>query len=147
MKLSDDLRGARVTIVKAAELANMHPSHFRRLIRRGILPKPKRTAKGRPYFDYDLLDCISKVLRAGIGANGEEVTFYRRRKKSKQPIHSRRNDADPYLKDLASILTQLGYRTHEITPTKLRASLKAALGEERPPVEIAVPQLIPYLRT
>jgi len=147
MKLSDALRGARVTIVKAAELANMHPSHFRRLIRRGIFPKPKRTAKGQPYFDYDLLVCVSKVLRTGIGANGEEVTFYRRRKKTNQPIRSRRNEADPYLKDLASILTQLGYRTHEITPAKLRASLKAAFGEKSPPVEIAVPKLIPYLRT
>jgi len=62
MELTEDLQGARIGVAQAAELANMHPSHFRRLVRSGVFPKPKRTAKSRPYFDYELLTRIAEVL-------------------------------------------------------------------------------------
>ena len=79
MKVTEDLKGARLTIVLAAELVKMHPGHFRRLCQRGVFPQPKRTAKGRPYFDYELLSVIANVLKSGVGKNGEEIVFYRRR--------------------------------------------------------------------
>jgi hypothetical protein len=79
MHLKDDLKGSRVTLTRAAELAGMHPAHFRRLIRQGIFPKPRKTAKGRPYFDYDLLARVAGILSTGVGQNGQEVLFYRRK--------------------------------------------------------------------
>ncbi len=60
----------------------MNAGHLRRLSRRGVLPSPKRTAKGMPYYGYELLVQIGEVLRTGVGLNFEEISFYRRKEKT-----------------------------------------------------------------
>ncbi len=145
MKLTEDMKGARFTVVQAAELANMHPAHFRRLCRRGVFPKPKRNAKGRPYFDYELLVRIALVLKTGVAANGDEIMFYRRKPKSndRRRTSSRpaSRKADPYLSDLATIFRKLGAPDKHLTPEALNSLLLAAFGKDRPPIETAVAKL------
>ena len=67
MKISKELEGSRLNITRTAELFHMDAGHLRRLSRRGVLPAPKRTAKGMPYYCHDLLVQISEVLRTGVG--------------------------------------------------------------------------------
>ena len=146
MKVPDELKGARISVVGAAELANMHPAHFRRLIRREVFPPPKRTAKGRPYFDYDLLAGIAGILKSGVGQNGEEIVFYRRQPKTGAPRQCSRGPAahggqDGYLADLAEGLRQVGIPEELLTPAKLKAVLTAAFGRERPDLAVAIPDL------
>jgi len=146
MRIPDELNGARITVVRAAELASMHPAHFRRLVRRGVFPAPKRTAKGRPYFDYDLLGVVALVLRSGVGQNGEEILFYRRRSKS-GPAKQRARRVQPaavvdgYLADLAEGLRQVGVAEDMLKPDKLQAALTEAFGQERPDLAVAIPDL------
>ena len=47
MRLTPDLEGARVTVARAAELAGMHPAHFRRLCRRRVLPAMSKLAAAK----------------------------------------------------------------------------------------------------
>ena len=150
MELTEDLKGARIGVAQAAELAQMHPSHFRRLIRSGVFPKPKRTAKARPYFDYELLTRIAEILKSGIGENGEEVIFYRRKRKTKTAKSKPRSTEpsckqDPYLKSLAEILRELGIPKKDLTPSKLNAAMAACFGTARPEMSVAVPQIARHL--
>ena len=82
MRIPTDLDGARLNVARSAELVSMDPGHFRRLVRRGVLPAAKRTSKGMPYYDHELLCQIGQVLKSGIRLNNEEVAFYRRKSKS-----------------------------------------------------------------
>jgi hypothetical protein len=145
MNLSDDLKGSRVTLTRAAELASMHPAHFRRLIRRGIFPKPKRTAKGRPYFDYDLLARVAEILRSGIAENGQEIVFYRKGKKPAVRHLRKPQSSDPYLKELTQCLRQMGASKEKLCPENLNAILVDAFGKKRPDLEEALPIFIQRL--
>lgn len=143
MRITDDLKAARLSVVRAAELANMHPSHFRRLCRKGVFPEPKRTSKGRPYFDYGLLTAVARVLKSGVGTNGEEIIFYRRKPRSRAPKQRSGSGkpsvpSDPYLVELAQCLRQLGYSARELTPAKLDSILNDEFGGERPELNDAV---------
>jgi hypothetical protein len=84
-KIPADLDGARLNVSRTAELISMEAGHFRRLVRRGVFPTPKRTAKGMPYFDHELLCQIGHVLKSGVGLNNEEISFYRRKPKQWSP--------------------------------------------------------------
>ena len=146
MKIPAELQGARITVVRAAELVNMHPAHFRRLVRRGVFPPPKRTTKGRPFYDYDLLAAIAGILKSGVGKNGEEILFYRRKAKSGLPRQrSRRLQAAPvvdaYLPDLAAGLREVGVPEDMLKPDRLQAALAEAFGKERPDLAVAIPDL------
>ena len=146
MKLMDELKGARLSITEAAELIHMHPAHFRRLCRRGVFPQPKRTAKGRPFFDYELLTVIASVLKSGVGLNAEEIVFYRRRSRSgprKRPVRSCELSGgdDDYLANLAEGLRQVGIPEKSLTVEKLSAALTAIFGQERPELATAIPAL------
>jgi DNA-binding transcriptional MerR regulator len=146
MNLTDDLRGSRVTLTRAAELAGMHPAHFRRLIRQGVFPKPKKTAKGRPYFDYDLLSRVAEILSSGIAANGQEVLFYRRKNSKPAVRHLRRlQPPDPYLKELAQCLRQMGASKEQLSPERLDAILVDAFGKKRPDLSVSLPVVIQRL--
>ena len=139
MRLTPDLDGARVTVARAAELAGMHPTHFRRLCRRGVFPKPKRTAKGRPYFDYNLLAIIAQVIKTGLGLDGEEILFYR--KTAKRPRPGNTQAMTPYLSDIAAVLRQLGVPEKNLTASTLKRTLKQAFGSTWPDVFVAIPEL------
>ena len=146
MKLTEELKGTRLSVVRAAELANMHVAHFRRLVRRGVFPAPKRTAKGRPYFDYELLAAVAGILKGGVGKNGEEIIFYRRKPKT-NATRQRSNRpgpvmvADAYLKDLTEGLRQVGVPAVLLTASKLNAALAAEFGNDRPDLATAIPAL------
>ncbi len=62
MKIPSELEGARLNVAATAGVVSMDPGHFRRLVRRGVFPAPKRTSKGMPYYDHELL-----LLRHRIG--------------------------------------------------------------------------------
>lgn len=139
MKVTPDLRGARLSVSQTAELAGMHPAHLRRLCRRGVFPRPRRSAKGRPYFDFDLLVAIAGVLKSQIGHNGEECTFYRRNRRSaRQPQRPR---PDPYFAALAKALSQVGVPQDRLTKAKLAHRLEAAFGADRPDLPTAIAAL------
>jgi hypothetical protein len=143
MNLTDDLKGSRVTLTRAAELASMHPAHFRRLIRQGVFPKPRRTAKGRPYFDYDLLARVAEIVSSGIAENGQEVVFYRRKGSKPAVRHLRRlQPPDPYLKTLADGLRGLGIPREQLTEEHLKAVVEAAFGKNRPDMPTALPAIM-----
>lgn len=152
MNLTPDLKDTRLTVSAAAELAGMHPAHFRRLVRQGVFPRPKQTAAGRPFFDHDLLVRIAEILRTGVGANGREVMFYRKAaaKTARNPVRPkssprRQSEPDAYLSSLAAALRQLGFSNEELTPRTLIASLESAFGQERPELSAALPVLCRHL--
>ena len=139
MRLTPDMDGARVTVARAAELAGMHPTHFRRLCRRGIFPKPKRTSKDRPYYDFGTLTTIAHVIKTGIGVNKEEILFYR--KAAKRPRPESAQATTPYLSDIAAVLRQLGIPEKNLSATTLKRTLKQAFGSTWPDVSVAIPEL------
>ena len=141
MNLSDDLKDARLNMKQTAELVGMHPAHLRRLVRDGTFPPPRYTAKGRPFFDYALLAEIDQVLRTGIGANGEEVMFYRRR--SGEAKNTKRSEAgskktDDYMKFLIAGLKQVGVPCDKLEEKVVGSALSAEFGQLRPDLKEAL---------
>ena len=93
MKIPTD--DSRFNVRTTATMFCMDPGHFRRLVRRGVLPEAKRTAKSMPYYDGELLRVVVDVLRTGVGVNGEEIAFYRRRAKQSRPFDRREAKRTP----------------------------------------------------
>ena len=146
MRVTEELKDARLSIVRAAELANMHVAHFRRLVRRGVFPSPKRTTKGRPYFDYELLVTVAGVLKSGIGKNNEEIIFYRRKPRTNVTRRGSRHPeptmtANGYLADLAEGLKQVGVPDDLLTPSKLKVALAMEFDHDHPDLATAIPAL------
>jgi hypothetical protein len=142
MKVTPDLKEARLTVSAAAELAQMHPAHFRRLCRRGVFPKPRKTARGRPYFDFELLTKVAQVLKTGIGANGDEVCFYTKRHTARSRRQRRSHEQpDRYITDLTKGLSQIGVPKDQLTRTTLKTHLAQEFGTERPDLATAIAAL------
>jgi len=137
VRIPDDLKGARVNLVETASLLGMHVGHLQRLIRRGVFPQPKRTAKGLPFFDHGLLLRTTHILKTGVGLNKEEIMFHRRRQKPKEPGKSK-PQADPYLQQLSEGLLQVGVPESAIAADKLIDLLAAEFGTNRPELAVAI---------
>jgi hypothetical protein len=120
----------------------MDVGHFRRLVKRGVFPSPKRTGKGKPFYDYPLLVEIASVLKAGIGKNGEEVAFYRRKPRHEHrragSKHESKPAADEYIAAIADGCRQLGIGDADLAPNRIAALLSAEFQGERPPLAEAV---------
>jgi hypothetical protein len=145
MRIGPELNGARLTVVRTAELLPMDPGHFRRLVRRGVLPSPRRNAKGKPYYDYPLLVEIAEVLKASVGKNGEEVAFYRRKQRHRRPRvngkHESKPRADEYIAAIVEGCKQLGIVDADLAPAKIAALLSAEFRGGQPPLEQAIPAI------
>lgn len=146
MNIKPDLKNVRLTVSAAAALAHMHPSHFRRLVRQAVFPKPKKTATGRPYFDHGLLVRIAEILKTGIGDNGREVMFYR--KSASVPESSRprqrsrkRPPPDAYLNSLTDALKQLGLSGENVSLERVKAALAAEFRGARPDLHTVIPAI------
>jgi len=146
MRITDDHKDARLNVTQTATMAGLHVAHFRRLVRRRIFPPPKRTVKGKPYFDYGLLQQIAAVIRRKIGHNGQEVMFYSSQKKkpskgtTPRPGRSGRT-GDPYLASLVEGLRQLGLTDAQLDVTKIREVMSELFGSERPGLSQAIPDV------
>lgn len=126
----------RMNVTTTAAFFSMDPGHLRRLVRRGVLPKAKRTAKNMPYYDRPLLAQMRDVLRSGVGCNGEEIAFYRRRAKPQGlPQRSgsgRRATPRPgsYIESVAEGCRQLGVGDDHLTPTRITRVLVEEFGSD-----------------
>ena len=143
MRITDDHQDARLNVTQTATMAGLHVAHFRRLVRRQIFPPPKRTAKGKPYFDYGLLQQIAAVIRRKIGHNGQEVMFYSSRKKTPSKATTSkpgrdRTPEDPYLASLIEGLRQLGLTDAQLDVMKITQTLSELFGSERPDLSHAI---------
>jgi holliday junction DNA helicase RuvB len=146
--------GTRMNVTTTAALFEMDPGHFRRLVRRGVLPRAKRTSKSMPYYDHTLMERIHGVLRTGVGCNGEEIAFYRRRSKTQRPPTSRRGNGEA-AKKLSSFLEsvmegcrQLGVDADRLTPASVSRALLDEFGVdfEDHPLEEVIPVVILHLQ-
>mgnify|MGYP001042949779 CR=1 FL=1 len=145
MRITPELDGARVTVARAAELAGMHPAYFRRLCRRGVFPKPKRTPKGRPYYDYRMLVTIARVIKTGIGLNREEIMFRQRPAHHNKTPSRKASQPDPLITELIAAFRKLGAPEKEIKPKALKARLRVTFGSERPSFDTAFQELLSQL--
>ncbi len=146
MRIPNELEGARLNVMQTAELLSMDPGHMRRLVKRGVFPSPKRTAKNMPYFDFELLTKIGQILKSGIGSSGEEIAFYRRKpKQNKRQTNQprRRPDAqkDDYIESIIEGCKQLGIEDEQLKPSCIAEVLTAEFGNDRPPLEQAIPKV------
>lgn len=145
MRISAELQGARLNVSRTAELLPMDVGHFRRLVRRGVFPRPKRTAKGKPFYDFDLIVEIDGILKSGIGRNGEEMAFYRRKPRHEHRRAGKRQEprpaADEYVAAIAEGLKQLGIADADLAPNRIAALLSAEFQGERPALEQAIPTI------
>ena len=146
LRITDRIEGVAhgFNVSRTAELLPMDVGHFRRLIKRGVFPSPKRTGKGKAFYDYELLVEIASVLKAGIGRNGEEIAFYRRKPKrpSQRTAAAKREQqpaADDYVNAVVEGCRQLGIADADLEPTKISAILAAEFKDERPSLEQAIP--------
>ncbi len=144
IRIPSELEGARLNITQTAELVHMNVGHFRRLVRRGVLPPPKKTAKKMPYFDYELICQIGQVFKAGVGVNGEEISFYRRKTKQARQREPRKREkqqdaTDPYLESVIEGCKQLGVDEGKLTVSGIKAALTAEFGNDRPSLDQAIP--------
>lgn len=153
MESRRELNGIRVSVTEAADILGKHPSHLRRLWKRGVIPAPRKTANGRPYFDDELLRVIMAVMESGIGLNGEEVLFYRRRAKTgrhnRKTLSGKRSPttgSNPYILGLQDALAQLGISKDRLDPDVIQVQLKAAFGNQWPEPETVLPELAKRLR-
>lgn len=153
MASEHELIGPRWSVAEAAEKLGKHPSHLRRLWKRGVLPQPKKTAGGRPYFDDALLKTSMAVMRSGVGLNGEEVLFYRRRTKNRRCNRMERSTerqpapaGDPYISKIKEAIAQFGIPEARLEPTAIQSLLTAIFGDERPEIATVLPELVKRLR-
>jgi hypothetical protein len=146
-KIPADLDGARLNVSRTAELISMEAGHFRRLVRRGVFPAPKRTSKGMPYFDHELLCQIGNVLKSGVGLNNEEISFYRRQTQTWSPEVTSVTSGPPAGSQAARCLCRIsveGCRQVGVSDDRLDASrvtvlLAAEFAEDRPELQVAIP--------
>jgi hypothetical protein len=146
-KIPAELDGARLNVSRTAELIAMETGHFRRLIRRGVFPTPKRTSKGMPYFDHELLCQIGNVLKSGIGLSGEEISFYRRKPKSgRQRAPRSRQDRqrvdkqpDTYVASVIEGCRQVGVSDDRLNASRVTELLVAEFADDRPELQVAIP--------
>ena len=143
MRITDDYEDARLNVKQTAVMAGLHVAHFRRLVRRQIFPPPKRTANGKPYFDYGLLQQIATVIRRKIGHNGQEVMFYSSRKKKPSKVTTPKpgrnaRPEDPYLASLVEGLRQLGLTDAQLNVARIGQALSELFGSERPGLSEAI---------
>ena len=147
MKIPTD--GTRTNVTTTALLFSMDPSHFRRLVRRGVLPKAKRTSRNMPYYDRKLMERIHDVLRSGVGCNGDEIAFYRRRPKTQRLPSPRRSKGEATNKPTAfveSVLEgcrQLGVVEDHLSLTRIRHTLSEEFGSDYE--EHALEEVIPVV--
>ena len=152
MKIPTD--GTRVNVMTTAALFSMDAGHFRRLVRRGVLPKAKRTSKNMPYYDRTLLKQVRDVLRSGVGCNGEEIAFYRRRTKSQRSSTKRQSNGESRKKPscfIESVLQgcrQLGVGGDHLTPARISRVLLDEFGSdyEDKGLEEVIPALVRRLQ-
>ena len=143
MKIPSNLKGARLNVTRTAELFSMDPGHLRRLCRRGVLPLPKKTAKGRPFYDFELLNQIGEVLRTGVGVNREEISFYRR---SKSPRNRRtkgngrkRTSDSLFIESVIQGCLQLGIAKDKLDLGTVKKIIAEECGKEQPELREALP--------
>ncbi len=138
------LKDARLNMTRAAEVVSMNVGHLRRLVRRGVFPKPKRTSKGMPFFDYQLLVQISTILRTGVGENQEEISFYRRKEKTpKKRKHkaqgSSPQETDSFLKSVIEGCKELGVGKNKLTVEAVKRIMAAEFNGEQPELKEVIP--------
>ncbi len=122
----------------------MDVGHLRRLVRRGVFPKPNRTSKGLPFFDYGLLVQISTILRTGVGLNAEEVSFYRRQEKNPK---KRKNKAqrsipqstDSFLKSVIEGCKELGVGKDKLNVEAVEQIMASEFSGEQPELMDLIP--------
>jgi len=78
-------------------------------------------------------------MKTGLGANGQAIMFYRRRKR--QSSSCGRRPVDAYLSRLIASPGELGIERISLAPGSLQATLTALFGSERPALEVAVPEV------
>ena len=122
----------------------MNVGHLRRLVRRGVFPKPKRTSKGLPFFDYQLLVQISTVLRTGVGLNAEEISFYRRKEKTpkkrkNKASRSALQAADSFLKSVIEGCKELGITKNKLSVEAVKQIMAAEFNGEQPELKDVIP--------
>lgn len=150
MKIPREYEGSRLNMRRTAELLSMDDGHLRRLVRRGVFPSPRRTSKGLPYYDFELLSAIGGILKSGVGISGEEVSFYRRRRKKKQSSdrrngRSRGASVDEYLRSLIEGCRQLGVGEEVLDASHVAGVVREAFGNDRPELEQALPEVVRLL--
>lgn len=154
--VSPEFDGARLNVRETAELVSMDPGYFRRLIRRGVFPQPKRTQTGLPFFDYELLCQLAEVIRTRIGVNGEEIMWHRRKpkpSKAKQPRQQKQDhrqqqpDIDTYVATVLEGCRQVGVPDERLTPELVTAALVASFGKDRPAPQAVIPIIARRLLT
>ena len=146
--------GTRINVTTTAALFSMDPGHFRRLVRRGVLPRAKRTTKNMPYYDRELVEGIQSVLRSGVGCNGEEIAFYRRRGKPQRLPQrdgsERRGTPTPssFIESVTEGCRQLGVGDDHLTPSSIRRALQEEFGSdyEGHALEDVIPALVRRLQ-
>ena len=144
MTIPSHLKDARLNMTRTAEVVAMNVDHLRRLVRRGVFPKPKRTSKGMPFFDYALLMQISTILRTGVGLNAEEVSFYRRKEKTpKKAKHKPKGgglqSAESLLKSVIEGCQELGVCKNKLTVEAVKQIMAAEFNGEQPELRDAIP--------
>ncbi len=122
----------------------MDAGHMRRLSRRGVLPSPKRTAKGMPYYGYELLVQISEVLRTGVGLNAEEISFYRRKEKTvrKRKNRAKRNNQqspDSFVQQVIDGCKELGVGKDKLDVETVKQIVAAEFNGEQPELKDVIP--------
>lgn len=148
MKIPPSLQDARLNITKTAELISMHAGHLRRLIRLGIFPAPRRTAKGMPYYDHALLNQVADVLRRGVGVNGQEVAFYSRKPTAaRKGRATKRQEAEtsPLIGELLNACRQVGLDSAAAPTSRVASLLRELFPEQQPTVAEAAPAIIQHL--
>ncbi len=146
--------GARMNVITTATLFAMDPGHFRRLVRRGVLPRAKRTSRNMPYYDRELMERIHGVLRSGVGCNGEEIAFYRRRAKTQRlpqrnsSEHRGAPKPDSYIESVIEGCRQLGVGDDHLSPARISRALVHEFGSnyEEHALEEVIPALVRRLQ-
>jgi len=81
----DQLDGAGVynlmTVGETAEHFGYCRSMWSKLMKVGIMPRPKKPENGRAHYDQELLDVCKKVIKTRIGINGKMYFAYKKRAK------------------------------------------------------------------
>jgi predicted DNA-binding transcriptional regulator AlpA len=80
-KVEAIITAKNVSVVEMARMCGYSRARFYQFIEQGHIPQPKKTPKGRPYFDVELQSVIKNVFQSRISITGEPLMLYNRKAK------------------------------------------------------------------
>ena len=112
-----------ISLSELCEILGLSKSRFYELQKAGVFPEPIRNpSNNRPVFDQALVDQCAAIVQSRVGANGQPVSFNRKKPSSTRGRKQASPTGQDKHTDLIEALSSLGLAT---TSSQIEEALKS----------------------